>query len=112
MATGKKTKVFDDKATTDDYVDSIIVSVFGFARSLISIKEVDTNAIKYKILATADQYDSDAPWHEIVAETTLAKNGSAAHGCAEAYDAIKIQIKASVGSTQGKVNAWINRKRR
>jgi hypothetical protein len=70
---------------------------------IVALKEQDVNALKYKILGTAD----GLTWWEEKAETVLAKNGSYSQIISNPWVLLDIQVKASVGGSQGTVKVDI-----
>jgi hypothetical protein len=73
---------------------------------LIFLKEENTNAIKYKIQGAQDEnftYCAD-----LKGETSLAKNGSAYETLTEPWLYVRVQHKAAVAETQGKMTCIIS----
>ena len=92
------------KATTDDYASALKLQVpTQMQKVMFHLKENDTNDVKYQVLGSMD----DVVYEEAVAEAILAKNGSIKlTAIDEPWPYLDLQIKASVGSSQGKVTAY------
>jgi len=123
MATGKKTKVMSDAATTNQTaVNSTVVNVLGFAKVLAWIKNVGASYdLQWKIQGRATGDDSDAAWDTIMDWTTVGEGVSDFAPQDEdeeaklnaAWDEMRIQIRRLSGQGgETTANAWINRKRR
>jgi hypothetical protein len=70
---------------------------------LVHLKEQNVNAVKYKILASAD----DVTYEILKDETSLAKNGSVHETCDDPWRFFDVQIKSAVAGIHGTVKATI-----
>ena len=92
-----------DQETTDDYVDvsGSKLNSINKKRIAFTVKNTDgVNAIKYKVLASID----DSSYVEVQAEAILAATAIGSYTASyeeSGYKYFKVQIKASVGSSQG-----------
>ncbi len=86
--------------TTSSYADLLKISAAPprANRIVLWLKEENTNAIKYKVLASND----DNRYETVKAETTLAKNGSTYEVVSDPWLFILVQVADSVAETHGK----------
>ena len=96
----------NSKISTNDYVSALKLglSSIKYWNFVVHLKEDNTNAIKFKILASIDQ----VTWETIKAETTLAKDGSVYETLSDAWLYIDVQFKANVADTQGKLTVNVS----
>jgi hypothetical protein len=85
----------------NDYISIMKLNLnnIEYKTFLFHFREENTNAIKFKILASSDQIT----WETIKEETTLAKNGSTYETLTDAWMFIDIQFKADTPEAQGKL---------
>lgn len=74
------------------------------SKMMVSLKENNTNAIKYKVLVSVD----NVTYEEEKSETAVGKNGSASVEIPEAWLYVDIQVKTSVPPNNGKVTVAIS----
>lgn len=90
--------------STNNYVSVYKVSDSHSRHIAISIKENNVNALLYKVLGSLD----DVTFHELLAETSLAKNGSDYQTIEGAWRYIDVQIKSAVAETHGNATVLIS----
>lgn len=91
--------------TTNSYVDLISIELLPWVRMLlIWLKEENTNAVKYKVLASND----GSRWETLKAETIIANNGSTWEWLTDSWRYLKVQHKASVDGSQGKTTCIVS----
>jgi len=122
MPVGKKEKVLDAEATTDQVVKySAIANVLNYARFAIWIKNLDVDDIaQWQVEGRFDNRDPDSEWEVIKAWADLAVSTSTYwpqtaddRAKTEApWDAIRIAIRRKAAESNDPIlDAWINRKR-
>ena len=91
------------RATTNAYVSALKVQVpTQMQKVMLHLKENNVNAVKYRVLGSMD----DSVYEEVIAEATLAKNGSIKlDAITDPWPYLDLQIKASVEDAQGSVTA-------
>jgi hypothetical protein len=96
-------------ASVDAYVSAGVVEIPPQVnRVLIHLKEENTNALKYKILASNEATYSASRVKTLKAGTVLAKDGSVYETCSDAWMWIDVQFCANVGSSQGALTVNIS----
>ena len=90
----EKLKEVSSIATTDNYAE------------LISLKELNTNAVLYKIQGSNDPDFTVA--EDLKGETALAKNGGVYETVAEPWLHVRVLVKAAVAESQGSVSCVIS----
>ena len=90
-----------DQETTDSYADVTGSEIDAYSQSLVSytVKNTDgANSIDYKVLASID----GTTYVEVQAEASLATGATGTYATTTAaYRYYKIQVKATVGGSQG-----------
>lgn len=90
--------------STNSYATVCKVNDLHSRNILVSIKENNVNAIKYKILGSLD----DVTYHELQAETVVTKNGSGYKSFSDAWRFIDVQIASNVAETHGNATVVIS----
>lgn len=90
----------------DATTDSFAFDMRLFSTVLLHIKNIGANSITYQVIACLDP----SIWEVIVSPTALATNTSTKQTITEKWNYVKVQIRATVGGSQGKVNAFANGK--
>lgn len=95
-----------EKTSTDDYVSALKVGLtdLGYSTFLVHLKENNTNAIRFKILASVD----NVIFETIKGETTLAKDGSFYETFSDPWIYVDVQFKADAAGNQGKLTVNIS----
>ena len=103
----EKLKEVSSIATTDNYAELISLAVPAQVTGLlISLKELNTNAVLYKIQGSNDPDFTVA--EDLKGETALAKNGSVYETVAEPWLHVRVLVKAAVAESQGSVSCVIS----
>ena len=85
-------------ATTTAMVSALKLKVPPqMSRLLIHVKENNTNAIKYQVLASND----DVTYETLKAATTVAKNGSTYETLSDPWLWVDVQVQDNVAETHG-----------
>lgn len=92
-----------DVASTATFASALKIKVHFTGKMLIQLKEDNTNAIDYQILASMD----DTDWFTLKASTTIAKNGSAYETLTDPWTDLDVQIKDTVPAAHGKLDCII-----
>jgi hypothetical protein len=92
------------QATTNSYVTALKLQIPTHIKQiLVHIKELNVNAIKYKILASTD----NVTYETLKAATTIAKNGSTYETLTDPWPWVDVQVTDDAGGTHGSVKVII-----
>jgi len=93
------------QTSTNNYASILKIEVPSqITKVLVHLKEQNVNAVKYKILASAD----DVTYETLKDETSLSKNGSVYETCDDPWRIFDVQIKSAVAGIHGSVKATIS----